>query len=247
MMDLSSKNNPQHQVIIINTTTPPIELPQISKHLICKLPSTNPRFQSLELFRQQIENNKEGNYLQPYTTHKKTTNLYKLIFLFFTLLFAILAFVTFSLSSHTFLLGGFIFGTFVKSVVACLCSLFSFASFGIAITIRSERDVIYHSVRKARSMLSRLYSHKQMRIGHKRFFAFCRDEWDQSGSLKEGYHDICEKINERKEDALALVNRIISAHSLSREEKDALLNQTVEELNAKLMSLVHTFRHKNST
>jgi hypothetical protein len=57
------------------------------------------------------------------------------------------------------------------------------------------------------------------------------------------YHEVCDKINDKKDEALHLVHRISTAETLTLEEKEDLLNQAVEEFNDKLRALIETFKH----
>jgi len=57
------------------------------------------------------------------------------------------------------------------------------------------------------------------------------------------YHEGLDKINDKKDEALHLVQRIATAQTLDRVEKETLLNQAIEELHEKLKLLTHTFRH----
>lgn len=219
------------------------ENPQVSKHLFTtKWPLSRRDYTELEIFRQQIEENQEGLHHQPYTANRSTVRLYKAIFFGFAFLFAFLGlFVVMMTSSlaYSFLNYSFVF----KSLVATFCGTLALAALTLAMTMRAERETIRHYVRLARSNLAKVYARKRMNLGFKTYlFNFGKNQ-KQAAALRQMYHDACDKIHERKEEVLHLVNRIAGTQSLDSKTKELLFNQAICELNDKLTLLTHTFKH----
>lgn len=220
------------------------EMPKVAKHLItAKLSFSRPRYNELDIFRQQIEQSKAGMHHQPYTNSKKGVMQYRLIFCGLGLLFILLSVlslyvssaISFGLFLHT--------SAFLKSGLFSTSILLSFCSFILALTIRTEREAVLHCVRKAKAILNTIYSRKRIRLGIKRFFALFGPQRQRAQALKHIYHEIYDRISDKKEEALHLVHRIATSHTLDESEKEDLLNQALEELNEKLMVLTHNFRH----
>lgn len=200
------------------------------------------RYTELDIFRQQIEQSRAGLHHKPYTSNKRNVFLYKTIFFAFALIFAILGVAVLAVPSALGC-GFFSSCTAIKSVLASLCTIFSLSAFTIAFSMSHEREVIQEYVRKARARLATIYARKCRRMGIKSIFAFFTHHRRQALLLRQTYHEACDKINDEKESALHLAHRIATAQTLDAEEKESLLNQAIEELNEKLMTLCHTFRH----
>lgn len=219
-------------------------IPQISKHHFTAKPSfLQQRYADLDFFRQQIEESKAGLHHQPYTNNKKNTSFYKTIFLGFAVLFFMLGVITMAIPSA---LGcGFFFSscTFLKTILVTMCTFLSLSSLIFALKMRAEKEAVAYCVRKTKAHVAAIYARKQVRMGIKSIFAMMGKKRLQALALKQMYHEINDKINDKKDETLHLVHRIATAETLTSQEKEDLLNQAIEELNDKLQLLTHTFRH----
>jgi hypothetical protein len=220
-------------------------VPQLSRNLfIPKHSLAARRYAELDIFRREIEQCKAGFYHRPYTSNKRNVLIYKSIFFGFALLFAILSFITIGISFVPF--WGFLTFNLIslfKTAIFSLCFLLSASAFSIAFIIKPEREAILHSVRKARAQMARIYARKRIRTGINWHTAIFGPQRHLATALRQLYDETHDRINDRKEEATHLVQRIMTAETLDWPQKEALLNQAIEELHEKLMLLAHTFRH----
>lgn len=220
--------------------------PTVPRHVFkTKVGSDPQRYDELDIFRQQIEESKAGLHHKPYTQNKKSVFIYRCIFLGIAIVFFSLAIAAFSLPStfHT----GLLFGTLttVKNVVISICFMLSAAALSLGITLQAEKEAVYQCVRRAKAHLERIYGRKSLKLGLKRFINLFGKQRLQTQALRQMYQESLDKINDKKEETLHLVQRIATAETLEAAEKESLLNQAVEELNEKLLILTHTFRHSS--
>lgn len=216
--------------------------PQISKHLFSKTPYNRRDYTELEIFRQQIELNQQGLHHQPYTLNKSGVRLYKSIFYGFACIFFVLGLFVMATSS-TFTYAFFNFSIVLKTFITLICALLSLASFLMAMTMRTEREAVMHYTNMAKANLTKLYARKRMKLGMKRFLALLGHPQREALALKQMYHEAYDKIKERREETLHLVDRINSTSSMDLSAKEMLYNQAIAEFNDKLTLLVHTFKH----
>lgn len=218
--------------------------PQVSKHLFtANPPFAKERYGDLDLFRERMTESKAGFHHQPYTNNKKNTLFYKTIFLGFSALFFILGVTTMATPSA---LGcGFFFSScsFLKGMIVTICTSLSLASLTVGLRLKPEKEAIIYCVRKTKAQAAAIYARKQIRMGIKSMFAFIGENRHKAIALKQMYEEVCDKIHDKKEETAHLVHRIATAETLDPQEKEALLNQAIEELNDKLQYLTHTFRH----
>jgi hypothetical protein len=225
------------KIPLLQTECTIVQLPKID----CP-PAKKTRFPELDLFRQQIEQGKACLHHQPYTNSKKNTLIYKAIFLSFSALFVLLSVLTVCISfAYSWGIFNLTSIGIVKTALVLFCALLAFSSFFIGISLRTEREAIQCAVRRARARTSRIYARKRIQFGINQILPFSRAKRQMSASLKNAYRDTCEKISDRKDEALHLVQRIISA-SLAWSEKEMLLNQAIENLSEQLFLLTHSFR-----
>ena len=113
----------------------------------------------------------------------------------------------------------------------------------MGLRLRAEKEAVSLSVRKTKAHAATIYARKKVRLGIKSFFSLFGPERQKSVALKHMYHEVCDKINNKKDETLHLVNRIATAETLDQHEKEDLLNQAIEEFNHKLHVLTNNFRH----
>lgn len=223
---------------------PTASAPQIPKHVFTAQPAlANRNYAELDLFKEQLAQ-RGGGTAKLYSRRKTQVFVYKSIFFGFAALFTFLGFLSASISSAVGcgLLGScFIFKGFL---MACSFSLAA-TSFSIAYKLRTEKEAVMHQVKKSLTYASKIYTHKRLRLGAKRFFAFFGADQRQVATLKQMYQEVHEKIHEKKEETLHLFNRI-AASSLDAHRQELLFNQAIEELRDQLNRLNHSFRHAKS-
>lgn len=219
-------------------------IPQISRHQFIAKPSvTLKRYADLDLFRQQIEQSKAGFHHQPYTSNKRNTRFYRTIFFGFAVFFLGLSMTAMAIPSA---LGcGFLFSscTVVKGMIVTACTLLSLSALTLALRLRPEKEAVAYYVRKTKTHIATIYARKKIRMGIKSIFAFLGPNKLKAAALSQMYHEVNDKINDKKDETLHLVHRITTAETLSNEEKEDLLNQAIEEFNEKLQALTQSFRH----
>lgn len=219
-------------------------IPQISKHQFIAKPSfTQKRYADLDVFRKQIEQSKAGLHHQPYTNNKKNTSFYKSIFMGFAAFFFFLGII--AMAMPTALGCGFFFSscTFLKGIIVSICTSFSLAAFTLGMRLRADREAVAHCVRKTKAHLAAVYARKKVRMGIKSIFAFVGPHKQKAVALNHMFDEACDKINDKKEEALHLAHRIATAETLDDHEKEDLLNQAIEEFHEKLQMIAQTFRH----
>lgn len=218
-------------------------VPQVPRHLFTATSNLSRRdYTELGIFKQQIEQNQEGLHHQPYTANRSNIMLYKSIFFAFAALFAVLGVLVIATTSslhHVF----FNFSMVFKSLIVLGCGALSLTSFFMALGMRTEREAVRHYVRMARGNLAKIYAQKRLKSGTTGFFACFGENQRKVIALKQMYHDARDKINERKEEAMHLVNRIATTQALDAKTKEMLYNQAIAEFNEKLTLLTHTFKH----
>lgn len=217
----------------------------VPRHIFLeKLAPSSHKYNALEAFREEIEVSKAGFHHQPYTSQRKSVTLYRSIFLANSIAFLILAIFAISLPStiHTGLFLGSL--TTVKSVVIGICSMFSIASLTIGIVLQAEKEAVYQAIKRAKTHLSRIHQRKSLKVGFKRHLLFGKERMYVK-ALRQMYQEKLDKIYDKKEEALHLVHRIMTASTLNPIEKESLLNQAIEELNEKLTILLHAFKNES--
>lgn len=245
MTDFLSHQSPYNARRVTFSLIQSQDAPRISKHLFSKPPSSRRDYTELEIFRQQIELNQQGLHHQPYTANKSGVTVYKSIFYGFACVFVFLGlFVT--ATSSTFTYAFFNFSIVLKTFITLVCALLALASLIMAMTMRTDREAVMHYTRMSQANLTKLYARKKMKLGIKRFLAFFGHPQPEMIALKQMHHEIGDKINERKEETLHLVDRINSTSSMDMETKEMLYNQAIAEFNDKLTLLVHNFKHSIS-
>lgn len=218
-------------------------IPQISmRRLIVKPFFIQQRYADLDLFREQIEQSKAGLHHQPFTTNKRSTTFYRAIFFGFFAVFSALGITTMTIPLA--LNCGF-FGScvFLKGIAVIICSFLSILALTLGLRIKPEKEAIAFYVRKTKARISAIYASKKINMGIKNIFVFIGQNKHKASALKQMYHEMIEKINDKHEEALHLAHRIITAETVNDQEKEDLLNQAIEEFNEKLRLLVQSFKH----
>jgi hypothetical protein len=216
---------------------------QVSKQRFVIHPSLKQqRYTDLEFFRQQIEESKAGLHHQPYTNQKRATKKYQWTFFSFAFLFFALTLITVFIPSAVGC--GFLFSscTLLKGGIVTVSGFLSLSALLVALALKIEKEAIYTRIKKAKAHLAAIYVRKQVRLGIKKRLFFTSNR-EIAITLKHMYQETYDLINDKKEETMHLVNRIVTAETLQPEEKEDLLNQALEELHDKLQHLLHQFRH----
>jgi hypothetical protein len=237
----SSKNNFRRSPL---SCMPAGNMSQISKQLLTIKPAfVQQRFADLDFFRQRIEESKAGLHHQPYTYAKKNTSLYKAIFLAIAAIFFLFNITVMSIP--TALGCGFVFSSckIVKGIVVIFCTFLSIAAFTLGIRLKAEKEAIAYQVKKVKIHLKTIYERKKLLLGVNSIFSFLGSKRKKAKALKHAYDEACDNINDKKDEALHLTYRIATAETLEMPEKEALLNQAIEEFSEKLHKQIQIFRH----
>lgn len=216
----------------------------ISKHTFAKSPRHRRDYTELELFRQQIEINQLGLHHQPYTDNKFRVQIYKSIFYGFACVFVLLD-LSVSATSSNFTYAFFNFSIVVKTFITLICSLLALASLIMAMTMRTEREAVMQYTRMAKANLAKHYARKKVKLGIKRFLAIFGHAPSEVCALRQIYHEIGDKINDRKEETLHLVDRINANTSMDIQTKELLYNQAIAEFNDRVSLLVDQLKEPN--
>ena len=220
------------------------DLPKVSKHLFTVKPTLiQKRYADLDDFRQQIIESKAGLHHQPFTSNKKNAAVYKAFFLGFSALFFILGVTAMAIPSA---LGcGMFFSscTLLKGIIVSICTFFSLTALTVGLRIKPEKEAVAQSMRRTMAHMATIYARKKIRIGATGFSILFGPEKQKMLALRQMYHEMSDKINDKKDETLHMVQRIATAETLDAQEKEDLLNQALEEFNDKLHTLTNNFRH----
>lgn len=207
-----------------------------------KLADFGKSYLELDHFRQQIEWDKKCLEPMPFTAAKRKVLTYKSIFLALGLLFLVLgAFIymrTFALPFTYFLLGTFYIA---KNLVCGFCGMAGTASLLISHSLRTDREIVGHIIRKGRRNLSKLYARKKIEHKLNSFMNF-GPAYQKSLVLSHTYRETHDKILDLKEETLHLFQRILSADHLNGGRKEHLYNQAVLEMDLRLEEILLNFK-----
>jgi hypothetical protein len=219
-------------------------VPQVSRHLFTtKLSPLQKRYADLDIFRRQVEESKAGLHHQPYTMNKKNTHFYRSIFLGFAVLFFFLSVTIMAIPSA---LGcGFFFSScsFLKTILVTICTLLFLTSLTVGLRLKAEKEAISYYMKRTKAHVAAIYARKRVRMGIKGVFDLFGPNRLKAASLRQLYHEVIDKMNDKKDETLHLVHRITTAETLDSLQKEDLLNQAIEEFNDKLHVLTNHFRH----
>jgi hypothetical protein len=199
-------------------------------------------YPELRHFRSKLEDDRCSFQFLPYTVRKKTVARYRATFLALGAIFFVLANATYfkTLSWSC----GFLFGTcnFVKGFICSLAGILSLAAFLIGFFMRTEKETIHHHMIKARQKLNNIYLKKKVEFGLKQFFSIEEEHLRRTAALKHAYREIYQKIEEYKEEALFLSEKIQLDGDLTQEQKENLFNQAALEFIRQVESAIQKFQ-----
>jgi len=199
-------------------------------------------YPELSHFRSKLEDNQCSFQFLPYTVRKKTVARYKATFLALGAIFFVLANATyFKTLSWS---GGFLFGkcNFVKGFVCSLAGILSIVAFFIGFFLRTEKETIHHQMTKARQKLNNIYLKKKVEFGLKQFFSIEEEHLRRTAALKHAYRETYQKLEEYREEALFLSEKIQLDEDLTQEQKENLFNQTALEFIRQIASTIQKFQ-----
>lgn len=194
----------------------------------------------LHLFKHQIESDKMGHFYRPYSFHKPSVYLYRLIFLGIGALYSLLAFIllikTLSWTSE------FLFGSkfYVKTTLLGICGLIGTSSLLMSFSMRPEKEAVKKAIRKGKTKLKRAYVRKKIQHGLNVLFSF-GELRHKALAFNHHFHEMMAKLYEEQEEAYHLVDRISRTKSVDYATREELFNQAIIELHRKIEGLVHYF------
>lgn len=175
-------------------------------------------------FKQEME--RSGNDIHPYELHVRSSNTYRCVFFSFCILFLLLAVVLYSQrGASPFCM--MLFGNCiqVKLYLSIFCGVLSAAAFGFAWQIRPEREAISKIVERTKRRLTHSYINQCAGKGWKRFM-LCT----HTTLLRIAYRHALDKVKEKKETTLVLLQQISSAEKVDPIQRVRLFNQAILEL-----------------
>lgn len=199
-------------------------------------------YPELNHFRGKLEDNRSSFQFLPYTVRKKTVARYKAAFFSLGAVFFVLANATFFKTlSWSY---GFLFGkcNFVKGFICSLAGILSLTAFAIGFFMRTEKETIQHQMGRARHKLNNIYIKKKVEFGIKRFFSIEDEHLRRTAALKHAYREAFQKIEEFKEEALFLAEKISVDSDLTQEQKENLFNQTALEFIVQVERVIEQFQ-----
>jgi hypothetical protein len=160
-------------------------------------------------------------------------------FFFFGFLFAFLgAFVFFKTSSWTTLHWS---SQLVKPFVVFFCGGLATLAFALSVSMRADQESVHSVVRKAKLILSRVYTRRRVDLGLHRLLYIGR-RYRQHMAYRHFYDEARDKIHDLQEETIRLISEIASA-PFEKKQKEILYNQAVSELHDRLTQLVLSFKH----
>lgn len=199
-------------------------------------------YPELSHFRSKLEDNRSSFQFLPYTVRKKIVARYKAAFFTLGATFFVLANATyFKTLSWSY---GFLFGkcTFVKGFICSLAGVLSVTAFAIGFFMRTEKETIHYQMGKARQKLNNIYLKKKVEFGLKRFFSIEEEHLRRTAALKHAYREAFQKIEEYKEEALFLSEKISIDSDLTMEQKENLFNQAALEFIVQVERVIEEFQ-----
>lgn len=200
-------------------------------------------YKLLNLFKKEIEINKNSPENRPYSFLKPSILLYRIIFLTIGLTYFILAFIIHAKSLNWTC--SLIFGSTlaVKMIILIICAGVSFISLYLGLFMKTERESVRLTILRAKKKLKKLYSHQFGALGLQRVFEDEKQN-DQSSVIHQQLNRLFERFDHLQEECNHLINRIAQSDSLNERQKEELFNQAIIELKFKLENLIEAFEQK---
>ncbi len=192
-------------------------------------------YSDLHQFRNQIEIEKSGPHHKPYEAMQKQALNYRVVFMSLGLIFLLLGVLVYQ-HSINWLSYSLIFSSFhtAKTLAYSVCFLFALGAFGIAYSLRAEREAQNQLINRAKRKLHRILR-KKMPL---KLIVLSKDYHP----VKVGYERALDKINESKEVTTLLFQQISYSHHLNTSQKAILFNQSILELNDRLHHIINSFQ-----
>jgi hypothetical protein len=207
-----------------------------------KLSDFGKSYLELDLFRQQVEWDRNNFLLMPFTATKKKILTYKSIFFGLGLLFFVLA-VFIYMKTLAFPLAQFLLGSFhfARNLACGFCGFAGLASLLVCHSLSTEKEIVNNLSRKAHRDLSKLFIRKKIEHSINIFFNFGVAS-QKSNFLKQLYHETYDRIHDLKEETLHLFQSILMASHINGGKKEHLYNQVVLEMDVKLNNILLAFK-----
>jgi len=213
-----------------------------SKKVIrAKISPQTKHYPELEIFKQQMEENKGSVKHHTYEVNSGKVFRYRLIFFAFGLLFLGLSLAVFQKNvAFTHILYGNIFSS-LKSMVIVISLSFAFLSIGFGYSLCVAKEAAHQIAAKTKRRLLRAYTKKRIELGLAGLISYGWNYYKYS-SLKQTYHSAYEKIEDQKEETVHLLKKIRNSNETDEKEKELLFNQAIGEMNQKLRLLVQNYK-----
>lgn len=199
-------------------------------------------YPELEIFRQQIEIEKNGHYQLPYSNVKRKVFTYKSIFMIFGLLFFLLGSLIYMKAVY-WSFGHFSYNEFfiVKNLAVAFCGFIGSVSLWIARTMRTEIEAANQVLRRAKYKLGKVFARKKIEYGIQGLLTFGK-KYEKSQALKHAYYEACDKFMHRYENLNYLFKRINHSSLLNAQTREHLYNQAILEFGDLTKEIIRDFK-----
>jgi len=182
---------------------------------------------------------------QVFHKQKKQARIYQSIYWGFALLFLVLGTIVYINSINWACSVYFENCTMIKTSTSIFCMVLALAAFIVGYIVRPEKETIYFLVSKMEKSLKNLY-HRQ-RTALDLMSDAVTDKTIRKDSISHHYTRALDKLHERQEDALHLIERIAHAKEYGVKEREHLFNLAIVELHEGLTGVIQNFKQKSYT
>jgi len=205
------------------------------------LKTQNLTYPDLNVFKKELEVQKNTPHHRPYSASKGRVTLYKLIFWAFAGIFTILGSAIY-MKSFTWAVS-FLFGEVIqlRALLCFLCGTLAVSSGGVGFFLRPDREAKQQLAKEAKYRLRKIYHHQLIHHGVQGTLLFGED-YRKYSALRHSYQDTLDLVREKKKEARVLLDRILHSKSLDSETKEELSNQALLQLRDHLSEILKKYQ-----
>lgn len=180
---------------------------------------------------------------QVFYKQKKHARIYQSIYWGFALLFVFLGTLVYVNSINWACSVYFENCMMIKTGTSIFCLMLALAAFVVGYIVKPEKETVHFLVSKMEKSLKNLY-HRQ-RAALDLMTDPNADREIRKDSIGHHYTRAIEKLHERQEDTLHLLERIASAKEYGIKEREHLFNLAITELHEGLSGILQAFKQKS--
>lgn len=203
-----------------------------------------PQISKTELshFKQLLEKSRaEIGNMTIFSLFSKKTWIYRGVFCALAVLFFYLALAIHpkSISWSASLLFGSLIST--KSIIITACVALGSIAALIGVTLCAAKELTRFKVNKAYRELWKIHEERKLK---KRipWFTDCKEKLHLKSVLHHLYRDVCDKIDAAGKETTALIYAIQKGDKMTPEYKERLIEQSLDELDGRLLVYLNGFR-----